>query len=333
MARAAILLDGRDSVAVAVDGMGAGETAALGGAAQGSCPPALSDIPPGYKIALCDIALGAAVVKYGYPIGVATRAIKAGDWVHSHNLGSGLSPASACPAGGDGAWSGRAALEATLAEPGSGLPREFFGYRRPDGRVGTRNEVWVVPTVGCVNGSAEAVARIARGEFGLEALALTHPYGCSQLGGDLEATRSILARLATHPNAGAAIVLSLGCENNRLAEFRDALGDFDRGRLRFIALQEVGDEMEEARRLLGGLAPLMAADRREPCPLASLRLGVKCGGSDGFSGISANPLVGKVTDLVVAAGGGVLMSEVPEMFGAEDLLYARAADGETLEAA
>jgi altronate hydrolase len=322
----AIVLSSGDSVAVAVGEIVPGPVSALGDA-SGACVEASERISAGHKIALRPIARGEAVVKYGRPIGIADADIAAGSWVHEHNLRSALSSA-----GDYGApprpysWAERGAALALLAR----CPSSFRGFRRSDGAVGTRNELWVVPTVGCVNGSARAIAEMARAEFGLEAQSLEHPYGCSQLGGDLEATRRILARLALHPNAGGALVVSLGCENNRLAEFRAELealgsesGGYDPGRLAFLPMQEVGDETEAARALIRSLAPAIARRERVELPLSRLSIGLKCGGSDGFSGLTANPLVGKLCDIIVAAGGRAIMTEVPEMFGAEGPLMER----------
>jgi len=329
----AVLLRSGDSVAVAIDELPPRATCSLIGERGGEGPAALETIPRGHKIALRDIASGEAILKYGRPIGRATARVAAGAWVHSHNLASGLSAglAGLSPSARTAyIWAERERLAFTLESTESGLPSGFEAYHRGDGSVGIRNELWILPTVGCVNGSAEIVARIARESFGIDAFALTHPLGCSQLGGDLEATRAILTRLAVHPNAGAVLVLSLGCESNRLAEFKQALGPYDRERTRFIGLQDEADELAAARRILGTFASILAADRRIRLPLSALRIGLKCGGSDGFSGITANPLVGKVCDLVIAAGGGAFMSEVPEMFGAEEDLYERAADLGTL---
>lgn len=329
----AIVLAEADSVAVAVEALYPGEAVLLSGAVPAAAGPAAAEaIPAGHKIALRDIVAGGTVLKYGRPIGRAARDIAAGSHVHTHNLRSELSardggpPSGPVPEGGGFAWRDRPRLEALLRDPAAGVPAAFEGYLRSDGRVGVRNELWIVPAVGCVNGTAEAAARIAREEFGLEAFPLLHPLGCSQLGGDLESTRSILARLARHPNAGGALVLSLGCESNRLPEFRQALGDFDPARLRFVSMQDEGDELEAARRAVAGIAARMAGDSRTSLPLSRLRVGLKCGGSDAFSGITANPLVGRVCELLVAAGAGLFMSEVPEMFGAEEELYARCAD-------
>jgi len=317
-----VLLDARDSVAVAVDGLEAGESGEFTGARQGVGMAALEAIPRGHKMALVELQTGASVIKYGLPIGVAKGPIATGAWVHTHNLESGLQGTRTYHPSAPFLWNGREEALQLLAR--AGVPSHFQGFRRPDGSVGIRNEVWVVPAVGCVNRTAEIVAELGRRSFGLEAWAFTHPYGCSQLGGDLDATRQILARLASHPNAAGAIVLSLGCENNTLPEFKAAMGTVDESRIRFIHLQGVEDELESAREALAALAQRVQAQERVALPLSELVLGLKCGGSDGFSGLTANPLVGRVCELLVAAGGSALMTEVPEMFGAETELMARA---------
>jgi altronate hydrolase len=338
-----IVLDEADSVAVAIGQIEPGPVRALGGSEL--IVEAIEQVPPGHKIALRDVIEGADLLKYGRPIGRATRAIRAGSWVHEHNLSSTL------VAGGrygeyrgPYSWPGRERAAALLGR----APASFRGFRRADGRAGTRSELWVVPTVGCVNGSARAIAGIARSEYGLEAQALEHPYGCSQLGGDLEATRRILARLALHPNAAAAIVVSLGCENNTIEGFKAELAAMSGGpesaagagaaaatataaigdRIAFLPLQELGDEAVEARRMLASLAPRIAAERRVELPLSELVVGLKCGGSDGLSGITANPVTGRLCELLVAAGARTVMTEVPEMFGAEEELLGRCASRE-----
>jgi altronate hydrolase len=340
----AIVLDEADSVAVAVGSIEPGPVRALG--RSEAVVEAIEPVPAGHKLALRDIDTGSSVIKYGLPIGRATRAIPAGSWVHEHNLGSAL-----VAGGGYGeyrgpyAWLGRERAAALLGR----APASFWGFRRADGRAGTRNELWVVPTVGCVNGSARTIAEIARSEFGLDATALEHPYGCSQLGGDLEATRRILARLALNPNAAAAIIVSLGCENNTLESFKAELAALGGGpgaaagagaavdaaasaaaadRIAFFPLQEVGDETVEARRMLASLAPRISAERRVELPLSELVVGLKCGGSDGLSGITANPVTGRLCELLVAAGARAAMTEVPEMFGAEEGLLERCASRE-----
>jgi altronate hydrolase len=202
----------------------------------------------------------------------------------------------------------------------------FMGYRRADGSVGIRNEIWIIPTVGCVNGVAEALARKAAAAFGVPVFAFPHPYGCSQLGEDHANTRKLLARLVRHPNAGGALVLGLGCENNHIAAFREALGPVDESRVRFLNAQDAEDEVSEGLRLIGAIAETLRGDRRTEQDIAKLVIGLKCGGSDGLSGITANPLLGALTDKVCAAGGSALLTEVPEMFGAETLLMDRCED-------
>ena len=282
--KALILCEG-DSVAVAVAAMGPGPVELLG-EVSAPCPDAAEAIPGGHKMALRDVARGAAVLKYGRPIGFATRDIAAGTWVHGHNLRSGLTAAGAVAGGHQRrheayVWASRARAQALLDR----APRSFRGYRRPDGSVGTRNELWVLPTVGCVNGSARMVAELARAEFGLDAQVLEHPYGCSQLGngseGDLGRTRGMLARLAMHPNAAAAVVVSLGCENNTLPEFKAELAriagaaEADPRRVAFLPLQDVGDEVEEARRILKAMAAFIGSQHREELPLSELSRSIR----------------------------------------------------------
>ena len=321
-----VLLNVKDSVAVAVDGLAAGQTGQCLGAGLGREVLAQEAIPKGHKIALAAIAAGMPIIKYGLPIGIAKSDIAAGAWVHSHNLESGLHGTRSYEASSPFAWSGLEATRELLAK--AGVPTHFQGFRRADGSAGIRNEVWVIPAVGCVNRTAEVVAELGRKEFGLDAFAFGHPYGCSQLGDDLDATRIILARLVSHPNAAGAIVVSLGCESNTLPEFKAAIGPFDESRIRFIHLQSTDDEVEVAREAMAAMAGMIAAQERVPLPLSELTIGLKCGGSDGFSGITANPLVGRVCELLVAAGGSALMTEVPEMFGAETELMARACNPE-----
>lgn len=308
---ATLLIDPRDNVAVALRAVAAGDRIADG-------VTALADVPAGHKIALRPIASGEEVFKYGWPIGRATRDIAAGAHVHSHNLATSLS--------------GREtyAYAPTPPEP---LPpasaATFQGYRRADGRVGTRNEIWVLCTVGCVARTAQKIAAEADRRFrgrvdGVHAL--THPFGCSQLGGDLDATRTMVAALADHPNAGGVLILGLGCESNQLQALLDAAPHLDRSRLRAFTAQAAGDEIEEGLAAVEELVAIVERDRREPCPIADLVVGVKCGGSDGFSGLTANPVVGRIADEVCAANGTAILTEIPEIFGAERLLMARAVD-------
>lgn len=300
-----------DDVAVAVEAVKKGE-AVLGITAR-------EDIPAGHKLALRPIQAGETVLKYGMPIGHATRPIAAGEWVHAHNLATSLSG------------------ELTYRYDPSPIPAlapfdgQFMGYLRADGCVGVRNELWIIPTVGCVNGAAQKLAERAKTELGVPACALTHPYGCSQLGEDYANTQRLLCALVRHPNAGGALVLGLGCENNHLGVFREALGEVDPERVRFLNAQDVPDEVEAGMTILRELTEIMRRDERTPQPLDKLVLGLKCGGSDGYSGLTANPLLGALCDGVCAAGGSALLTEVPEMFGAETLLMARCVNKRVFE--
>ncbi|MEI6321770.1 MAG: altronate dehydratase family protein [bacterium] len=279
------------------------------------------DIPAGHKIALKPIVTGNWVWKYGFPIGKATEDIAIGEHVHVQNLKSGL---------GEGI-----VPEPTLDKAASSvirtLPVSFMGYRRPDGRAAIRNEIWIINTVACVNGTSERIAARARERWCLPGSpiegiqAFTHPYGCSQLGDDLGNTRNILAALARHPNAAAVLVLGLGCENNRMDGFLKAIGEHDPRRLIYFNAQEVSDEIDSGLVAMEKLVEYASSFQREPIPASELVLGMKCGGSDGFSGITANPLVGRVSDWLSAQGGTTLLTEVPEMFGAEAVLERRAA--------
>lgn len=280
-------------------------------------------IPRGHKIALTDIAAGADVIKYGVPIGHATTAISAGDHVHSHNLATNLSGAL------DYRYAPTGKAEAAAQVP------TFMGYRRPDGRVATRNEIWILPTVGCVGRTAQRIAaaageRVADAVDGVHAFA--HPFGCSQLGDDLSATRDMLADLAAHPNAGGVVIVGLGCESNQLDALLARIPADQRAKVHWFTAQMSADEIEDGVALVAELVAAMGTIRREPVPLSELVLGVKCGGSDGFSGLTANPLVGRISDRLTAAGGSVLLTEIPEIFGAEQMLMDRAADQAVFEA-
>lgn len=303
-----------DNVAVAVGPLHEGTELAVDGVRV----VLAEDIPAGHKLALVPLAAGDAVRKYGFVIGEATAHVAAGTWVHSQNLRTRLS----------GTLDYRYQPAARNGSASIDIP-VFQGYRRANGRVGTRNEVWIVNTVGCVNTAAERIARIATERFAgrVEGVhAFSHPYGCSQLGDDLRNTQKVLAGLLRHPNAGGVLVLGLGCENNQMDELLALAGDVDRERLRFFNTQDVVDEVEEGVDAVGELVARMQGDVRADCPASELILGHKCGGSDGFSGITANPLVGRIADRLTAMGGGVILTEVPEMFGAEQVLMNRAAD-------
>ena len=307
-----LLIHPADSVAVALRPLPEGMPVDVGGGFA-----LREEIPQGHKFAVRDIRAGEPVVKYGNPIGTATADIPRGGWVHAHNLKTGL---------GD-------LLDYSYHKTGAPLPplppRTFMGYRRADGRVGVRNEIWIVPTVGCVNSVAERIAREARAQAGGTAddiVAFPHPYGCSQMGDDQDNTRKILAGLANHPNAGGVLVLGLGCENSPVSAIRDLVGPRPDGRVRYLVAQECEDEVAEGVAAVLELARAAAADLREPVSCAELVVGLKCGGSDGLSGITANPVVGAFSDRLVARGGTAILTEVPEMFGAETLLMDRCAD-------
>jgi len=281
-----------------------------------------SEVPAGHKIATRVIRAGEIVLKYGYPIGVATRDIAPGEHVHSHNLASTLREDFDPSKRSTRQRPFAAALEAAT----------FDGFRRADGRVGVRNEIWIVNTVGCVNNAAERIAAAARKEMEAGAAwgsvdgvhAFPHQFGCSQLGDDLELTQKILSGLVRHPNAGGVLILGLGCENNQMKLMLEAVGKIAPGRVEYFNAQEVGDEVEEGIARIRKLADYAGKAKREPIPAKELIVGMKCGGSDGLSGITANPLVGKIANRVAGAGGTVLLTEVPEMFGAEEVLLDRA---------
>ncbi len=310
---AAIRIAEGDNVAVALRPISAGERISVGGGVV----TARQDVTPGHKIALADVTVDEQIVKYGVPIGLASTPIATGDWVHSHNLRTALSGML------DYAYS-----PVRNQQPATNNQQPtFMGYRRANGRVGTRNELWVLNTVGCVNHAAERIAKQAAERYagrvdGIHAFA--HPYGCSQLGDDLKNTQAVLAGLMRHPNAGGVLILGLGCENNQLDELMRLAGPIDRDRIAFFNTQDVIDELEEGTGAVAKLIERVASDRRTECPVSDLVLGHKCGGSDGFSGISANALLGRVADRVTSYGGSVLLTEVPEMFGAEQQLMNRA---------
>lgn len=277
----------------------------------------LEDVPMGHKVLIRDTQKGEDIIKYGYPIGHACQNLKAGQWVNEHNLATNLT--------------GKLTYEYHPVEAKvNALPdhRTFNGYVRKNGEVGIRNEIWIVPTVGCVNGVAERLARQLEEETKLEGIdavyAWHHNYGCSQLGDDHENTRKILRDIVLHPNAGAVLVVSLGCENNQPDAFMQSLGNYDQERIKLLVTQQVdGDEIEAGMKILRELYQVAKKDQRQSCPIHELRVGLKCGGSDGFSGITANPLVGAFSDYLVGQGGTSVLTEVPEMFGAETILMNR----------
>lgn len=283
---------------------------------------ATETIPFGHKKALCDIKAGENIIKYGHPIGHATVDIKSGEHVHTHNLKTNLSGII------------EYAYRKNILDNSQKLASTFDGYVRKDGKVGIRNEIWIIPTVGCVNNTAELIQKAAQQQYGHLCdgiFCFTHPYGCSQMGDDQVNTQKILAGFVNHPNAAGVLVLGLGCENNNVDVFRPYLGDYDQKRVKFLVTQNVEDEITEAMTIIHELALQASMEKRQPVSAKQLIIGLKCGGSDAFSGITANPLCGKIADEISAQGGSLILTEVPEMFGAETILMDRAADSEVFD--
>ena len=312
-----IKINPADNVAVALEDLSKGEVV------EGVT--LVTDVPRGHKIVLKGLRAGENVIKYGFPIGHVTADAPEGSVVdHScikTNL-EGLLDYSYNP---------------SLVEiPGAAQKRSFKGYRRADGQVGVRNQIWVIPTVGCVNGICQQIVERFKAEnpshAGVDAvIPFPHNYGCSQLGQDHENTRTVLSDMVHHPNAGGVLVVSLGCENNQLDAFRELVGPVDESRVKMFVCQKVEDEVEYGLQLLRGIYSVASKDVREDVPVSELRVGLKCGGSDGLSGITANPLLGVLSDWIVAQGGTTVLTEVPEMFGAETILMNRCQDRETFE--
>ena len=304
-----------DNVAVAIVDLPAGEQMVI----DGITITLNENVPAGHKFALKDFAEGENVIKYGYPIGHAISEKKLGDWIKEDNIKTNLAGLL------DYKYS---RVDVTLDIPVKDL--SFNGYRRANGEVGIRNEVWIIPTVGCVNGIANQLAEALRretGEQGVDAIvSYPHNFGCSQLGDDHENTKKILRDMVLHPNAGAVLVVGLGCENNQPDVFEEFIGEYDKSRVKFMVTQKVGDEFEEGMTLLRDIYAVASKDERVDVPLSELRVGLKCGGSDGFSGITANPLLGLFSDFLIAQGGTSVLTEVPEMFGAETILMNRCRD-------
>ncbi len=309
----------KDNVAVALDTIAAGEKILF----QGTDITLKNEVIKGHKIAFEDINSGEKIIKYGHIIGHAIKHIYQGEWVHSHNMETDL----------------KNLVEYTYNPvkcttiKSTTQTSTFSGYRRKNGRTGTRNEIWIINTVGCVNSSAERIAKIANEKFKSEnfdgIFTFSHPYGCSQLGDDLTNTQKILAGLINNPNAGGVLLLGLGCENNQMDSLLSLAGNADSQRISSFNTQDVPDEIETGVNKIEDLFRIVKNDCREETSISNLVIGVKCGGSDGISGITANPLVGRITDLITSYSGTVLLTEVPEMFGAEQQLMNRAKDEET----
>lgn len=317
-----IRINPADNVAVAIRDVAAGGSFDI----DGIKVSVLSPIPAGHKVALRDMEEGNDVVKYGFPIGHLLCSVPQGGLIDHTNLKTNL----------EGLL--EYVYEPDLKEIAEASEPVFFnGYRRKDGSAGVRNELWIIPTVGCVNGVAQNIQRRFEKEMSgypsiEKVVAFPHNYGCSQLGGDHENTRNILADMVHHPNAAGVLVVGLGCENNQLDAFRTLVGDVDEARVKYMESQKVqGDEVEHGLNLLREIADAAKNDRREAIPVSELKVGLKCGGSDGFSGITANPLLGRFSDWLVSQGGTTVLTEVPEMFGAETLLMARCQDEGTFD--
>lgn len=308
-------INSADNVAVAIEPLKQGESIVVDGAVVSI----IEDIPAGHKVALKNFVEGENVIKYGYPIGHVLKDRPKGSWLNENHIKTNLA----------------GLLEYTYAPhavnldiPDRGLT--FKGYRRKNGDVGVRNEIWIIPTVGCVNGIVTQLADKLREETkgkGVDAIvAFPHNYGCSQLGDDHENTKKILRDMVLHPNAGGVLVVGLGCENNQPDIFKEFVGEVDDSRIRYMVAQKCVDEISEGMKLLHGIYKEVKKDVRTDIPLSELRVGLKCGGSDGFSGITANPLLGLFSDFLIAQGGTSVLTEVPEMFGAETILMNRCAD-------
>lgn len=303
-----------DDVMVALKPLKAGTTLKI----ENDSVTLLEDIPQGHKVALKDIKKDTPVIKYGYPIGKATEDIKKGQWIHTQNLKTLL---------GDLLhYTYKPSFTDENDRKDQKTEYTFDGFRRNNGSVGIRNEIWIVPTVGCVNNVASAIEKKAAGlvKGSVEAVvAFPHPYGCSQMGDDQENTRTILADLVNHPNAGGVLVLGLGCENSNIDVLKEYIGEYDENRVKFLVSQEVENEIDEALNLISELVDYASGFEREKISADELVIGLKCGGSDGLSGITANPVVGAFSDLLIGEGGTTVLTEVPEMFGAETLLMNR----------
>ncbi len=304
----AIIINPRDNVGVALCELDKGDV--FGDVEL------VNSIPEKHKFALNDISEGENVIKYGYPIGKATKDIEKGEHIHTHNLKTSLTESEEYTFKGNNLYS----------------PEEtdttFMGYLRENGKVGIRNRIFIIPTVGCANNAAKEIAKKANEalNIGNTVLALTHPYGCSQLGDDADNTAKCLAALCKHPNVGGALLLSLGCENNNLEVMKPYLGEYNPERIRFLNMQECDDEITEGLKIIKSIYDVVKEDKRTPQPISKLTIGFKCGGSDGFSGITANPLCGKICDRLTNSGASAILTEVPEMFGAETILMDRSLD-------
>ena len=319
MIKQLIQINPADNVAVALQDLAQGQHIECNGTEL----VIKSAVARGHKIALQMIAPNGQVIKYGYPIGHATQPIGIGEHVHVHNTKTNLSDINQ--------YQYEPVTTDLLPKLTDGLAdREVRLYRRKNGDIGIRNELWIVPTVGCVVGIARQIQKQflnRHPDLAIDGVyTFNHSYGCSQLGDDHENTKIILQNMVKHPNAGAVLVVGLGCENNQVAAFRQTLGEFDQSRVKFMISQKVEDEIESGVELLEQLYQQMRQDKREPGYLSEVKFGLECGGSDGFSGITANPMLGLFSDYLTAHGGTTVLTEVPEMFGAERILMSHCKD-------
>lgn len=313
-----VKINSKDNVAVALSDLTKGMTLTVGE----TTVTLTEDIPRGHKFTLTELKDGEDVIKYGFPIGHVTKPVEQGAWVHVQNLKTNLGDLLTYQ------------YEPDVTKLEAREKATFMGYRRDNGKVGIRNEIWIVPTVGCVNNIAGAMEKQFKNKLigsVEDIIAFPHPYGCSQMGDDQENTRVILADLINHPNAAGVLVLGLGCENSNIAELKKYIGEYDENRVKFLQCQDVEDEMEVAEEMVEELVSYASKFTREPIGADELVIGMKCGGSDGMSGITANPTVGVFSDLLISQGGTTVLTEVPEMFGAETLLMARCENEELFD--
>ncbi|MFB1099700.1 UxaA family hydrolase [Terribacillus sp. JSM ZJ617] len=316
---ASILLHENDGAAVALRDIRMGETILIEELSKSI--KVTEDITKGHKFAVKEIAQGDNVLKFGYSIGIATEHIMEGSWIHTHNVKTGL----------NGLLEYSYEPDVASNQPIRKSSFYFNGYVRENGEAGIRNEIWIINTVGCINKMCEHLAKMGGSLYGDQIDGIyhfSHPYGCSQLGDDLTYTQTLLASLANHPNAAGILVVGLGCENNQIEEFKKVIGEQPAGRIKFLTSQEVDDEFEVGMELIGELVEYAEQFKRQSVPVSKLKIGLKCGGSDGLSGITGNPLAGMISDWIISEGGTSILTEVPEMFGAETILMNRAANEE-----
>lgn len=316
-----IVINEKDNVAVALKFLSGGKCVNV----NGKNIELKNDIPMGHKFLLEDLSEGSNIIKYGYPIGYLLSNAKAGEHIHTHNIKTLL--------GDNLEYEYNPVLKNEDVEY-TDIPLTFNGYERKNGDVGIRNEIWIIPTVGCVNSIVKMIADKAK--TGMpdnidDIVSFAHPYGCSQMGEDQENSRKAIASLVNHPNAGGVLLVGLGCENSSIDVLKEYIGDYDADRVRFLNCQDEEDELEKGISYVNELIRVMKSDKRSEQPVSKLIVGLKCGGSDGFSGITANPVVGKFSDVLTQNNGSTILTEVPEMFGAETILMDRAVDKEVFE--